>query len=124
MLASYLPQLFLILKRIEPIPPPSNIHLIDVAQTHLIFHWNQLTSDLQWAGSGSCSSFVYNIIASNCGSCPNSTSSSFTTCINMTINGSTCLFAVETKVCGNIVGHTNNTISVFLDGRYHYLPSL
>ena len=115
--SNYYIYLFVLYKKknyhVEPAPPPTEIHLIDITQTYLLFHWNQIS----WAGSGSCSSLIYNIIASNCGTCPNSTTSLFATCTNMTINGEICSFAVETEVCGNIIGQRNNSITVYLDGR-------
>ena len=42
---------------------------------------------------------MYNIHASNCGSCPPATNHTNVTCTDIPTNGSTCTLAVETVVC-------------------------
>ena len=42
---------------------------------------------------------MYNILASNCGSCPTTTNHTNVTCTDIPTNGSTCTLAVQTVVC-------------------------
>ena len=51
-----------------------------------------------------CPIIHYNILASNCGSCPTVTNYTTITCTDIPTNGRTCEFAVQTVVCGNITG--------------------
>ena len=70
------------------------------------FSWNNdpVTPD--------CPAVSYNILASNCGSCPTTTNHTNATCADVPINGSTCEFAVQTVVCGNTSGNYSDLISV------------
>ena len=110
----------------EPFPPPNDIHLSDIGPTHLTFSWNQsLLNYPPWRPlDGSCST-IYNVITSNCGICPNSTTLTSTTCTNITIDGRICSLAIQTVVCGNIVGHRSNSVMTPLKGIYvvHYMQA-
>ena len=55
---------------------------------------------------------TYNINASNCGACPNSTTSNAVTCSGIPVDGSTCTFSIETEACGNITGQGSNIVTV------------
>ena len=59
---------------------------------------------------------LYDILASNCGSCPNTTNHTSVTCTDIPINGSTCTLAIQTVVCTEdthcIMGNTSDSISV------------
>ena len=90
-----------------------NIHLIDINQEYLSFSWNisylpQIFSD----------TVVYNIIASNCGTCPNSTTSLSATCVDFIADGSVCSFALQTAICGNSNGPITDPIMILLKRIY------
>ena len=61
-----------------------------------------------------CPVLHYDILASNCGSCPTTTTNTTVTCTDVPTDGSVCTFAVQTVVCGNIYGTMNNTVQVHL----------
>ena len=72
-------------------------HYIDSsAQDSLVFSWNSSFSN--------CSAIHYNILASNCGSCPTTTNHTTATCTDVSTDGSVCNFTVQTIVCENSVG--------------------
>ena len=64
-----------------------------------------------------CPSAHYNILASNCGSCPTTTNYTTVTCSDVPTDGRMCTFAVQTMVRGNIVGNVSNSVSVLLRGN-------
>ena len=61
-----------------------------------------------------CSSLHYNILSSNCGSCPTTTTNTTVTCTDVLTDGGVCTFAVQTVVCGNILGNLSDTVQVHL----------
>ena len=90
----------------DPIPPDEvNVNLSDLGLRQLQFSWNPVVPD--------CPDIHYNILASNCGSCPTTTNHTNVTCIDkLTQRNSFCTFALQTVVCGDITGSLSNTISV------------
>lgn len=102
---------------IEPLPPPDHIYVGDITQTSLTFNWSRVQRNRS-PQDNCCSETVYNIIASNCGSCPNSTTSTTATCRNVTTDGSVCSFAVQTTLCGNIFGQRSNEVTVLLKCKF------
>ena len=73
----------------------------------------QLTA--RWSSvAANCPSLHYNILATNCGSCPTTTTNTTVTCTDVPTNGSMCTFAVQTVVCGDIVGNMSTQFSVSL----------
>ena len=74
----------------------------------LTFNWNQA------AISSGCSAIHYNINASNCGSCPTTTSHISVTCTDVPTDDGVCIFAVQVVVCGNILVNTSDTITIDL----------
>ena len=72
----------------------------------LTFSWSPVAPD--------CPAIHYNILASNCGSCPTTTNHTTVTCTDVPANDSVCTFAVQTVVCGNITGDTSGPISIIL----------
>ena len=84
--------------------PPETLYVsnADFVSRKLTFSW-----------STDCGAMVrYNILASNCGSCPTTTNHTNVTCTNVQTNGSLCMFAVQTVACGNITGQLSNMIEV------------
>ena len=68
------------------------------------FTWSPVAPD--------CPTVYYNILASNCGSCPTTTNHTTVTCTDVPTNGSTCTFAVQTVVCGNVFGNSSDSINI------------
>ena len=91
-----------------PFLPPNQLYIssADFSSRELTFGWSPVAPD--------CPAIHYKILASNCGSCPNTTNHTTVTCTDVPINGSTCTFAVQTLVCGNIAGNMSDTISIYL----------
>ena len=78
----------------------------DFVSRKLTFSWSIVSTD--------CVALIhYNIQASNCGSCPTITNHTNATCTEVPTNVTTCMFAIQTVVCGNITWSveiiTNNT---------------
>ena len=64
-----------------------------------------VTLTFYWTSSVlGCHDVTFNILASNCGSCPPSTKYTNTTCSDVPTDGSMCSFTVQTLVCGNVTG--------------------
>ena len=60
-----------------------------------------------------CPAIHYNILASNCGSCPTTINDTTVTCTDVPTTGSTsCNFAIQTVVCGNNTGNISDPIIV------------
>ena len=72
----------------------------------LTFSWSPVAPD--------CPAIHYNILASNCGSCPTTINHTTVTCADVPTNNSVCTFAVQTVVdlCGNITGNVSDPIRV------------
>ena len=88
------------------LPPPNKLYVstANFISRHLTFSWSPVAPD--------CSAIHYNILASNCGSCPTTTNHTEITCTNVPTDGSECTFAVQTVACGNITGNTSDPISI------------
>ena len=85
---------------------PNNILVsaVNFYSKALTFSWSPVTSD--------CPSLHYNILSSNCGSCPATTTHTTVTCTDVPTDGSVCTFAVQTVICGNIVGDSSDSVNV------------
>ena len=81
----------------------------DLNSRQLSFEWRAVAPN--------CPAITYNILASNCGSCPTTTNHTTVTCTDMPINGNSCTFALETVVCGHIIGNKSDTIQAALKGK-------
>ena len=93
----------------DPFPPPGevSINLTALGSRQFSVNWSPVAPD--------CPAIHYNILASNCGSCPTDTNHATVTCINVPTNQKTlCTFALRTVVCGYIAGILSNPISVSL----------
>ena len=55
---------------------------------------------------------TYNILPSNCGSCPTTTNHTTITCIDVPTDDGVCMFAVQTVVCERITGEFSPRVSV------------
>ena len=85
-------------------PNVVSVNQTDLVSKQLMFVWSPVAPD--------CPTVHYNILASNCGSCPTTTNHTTVTCTDVPTDGSTCIFAVQTAVCGNIVGELSDTIQL------------
>ena len=92
-------------------PPPTNIHLENINSSQITFAWDEVTIQ--------CSSLRYVITAINCGVCPNTTTDKNVTCTiqsDLSLRTSdTCLFAVQTQICGHLLGERSEYVAVHID---------
>ena len=90
------------------IAPPNDLRIshIDIGLIQLTFSWGPVAPD--------CPVVSYNILASNCGSCPTTTNHTTATCTDVPTDAKECTFAVQIVVCGNITGSKNNSISLLV----------
>ena len=93
------------LLQIGRLPPPNKLYLstANFVSRRLTFTWSPVAPD--------CPAIHYNILASNCGSCPTTTNHTTVTCTDVPINQSTCTFAVQTVLCGNLIGNLSDPIN-------------
>ena len=89
-----------------PLPPPDRLYIgsADFTLRELTFAWSQV-------GPG-CPATYYNILASNCGSCPTTTNHTNVTCTDVQTDGSACIFAVQTVTCETLAGNESNPVKV------------
>ena len=73
---------------------------VDTISKQIMFEWSTV------APYCDSPSLHYNILASNCGSCPTTTTNTTVTCTDVPTDGTTCTFAVQTVVCEETVGNT------------------
>ena len=84
---------------------------VDFVSKKLTFSWSMASSD--------CPAIHYNILASNCGSCPTTTNHTNVTCTDVPTNDSIiCIFAIQT-IHGNTVGNVSDPIRVNKDILFH-----
>ena len=95
-----------------PYPPPTNVHVEAIEMSRIVFAWNK-------ASSTQCSSIQYVITTVNCGVCPNTTTNTKITCVQFSISNHTCMFAVQTEICGHLMGPRGNYVIVNLFGEYN-----
>ena len=71
-----------------------------------------VSGKLTFSWSTVCPAIRYNILASNCGSCPTTTNYTNVTCTDIPTNNSVCIFTIQTVVCGNISGQMSYPVMV------------
>ena len=91
-------------------PPPDNVHLGSVTSRALTFNWNSVNT--------SCHAFAYSIASTNCGVCPINTTDTSVTCVNVSADGSVCMFQVQTTVCNNNHGPLSTSVPITLKGEF------
>ena len=67
--------------------------------------------------NSSCHALTYSIASSNCGVCPSTIIDTSVTYFNVPVDGSVCLFQVQTTVCNNNHGPLSTSVSVRLTGE-------
>ena len=73
----------------------------------LVFDWSDPVAP-------DCSAIHYNVLSSDCGSCPTTTNHTTVTCTDVPTKDSTCTFAVWRVICGNNTEKTNNTVHIVI----------
>ena len=90
------------------------IHIAEnIGSRQLTARWSSVAANR----TSDCLTLHYNILATNCGSCPTTTTNTTVTCTDVPTDGSMCTFAVQTVVCGDIVGNMSTPFSVSLSLR-------
>ena len=97
----------------DPFPPPINVELQSVNRSMLTFTWDPVAP--------SCPAIHYVINATNCGTCPTATNSTFITCTNPHLEA-VCNLDVQSVVCDSLVGRTAGSIQVMIRGNlcFHF----
>ena len=88
-------------------PPPEKLYTsaIDIGSRKLSFTWSPVAPD--------CPAIHYNILASNCGSCPAITKPHTTvTCMDVPVNNDLCTFAAQTVTCENLTGNASQLLTI------------
>ena len=95
-----------ILYTIAPYPPPDNIRLTDVREGSLSFSWDSLGPN--------CDLAIYYVM-SDCGGCPDNTSSTTVNCIDLQLSTVTreCTFRIHAELCGS-TGNQSSPLTVML----------
>ena len=87
-------------------PPPNEVKISTVHKSirEVTFSWSPVTYK--------CPIISYNILSSNCGSCPTTTNHTNVTCTDVRTVTTTCQFAVQSVVCGHIAGNTSDPVDI------------
>ena len=106
---------YIINNNIVPYPPPSNVHCEGIERNQVVFAWDEIFGT-------QCSSIQYIISAINCGACPNSTKDTNIVCVYIESDVSidtnhTCMFAVQTEICGYLQGERSEHVTVHIDSE-------
>ena len=70
-----------------------------------------------------CPYIQYIITSTNCGVCPNVTNDTSVSCLRFNITtyeNHTCMFAVQTEVCGSLIGNRSDNVILNLNGNGEY----
>ena len=86
----------------------------DLDSRTISFTWNPFNISM-------CPAIPYNILTSNCGSCPTTTNHTAVTCTEVPIDATYCSFALIPTICGGISPNLNVLLNVQLKGIPHYL---
>ena len=92
--------------------PPDDVHVSDINPNHFTIKWSPPASD--------CPIVAYNIASSNCGVCPNITTTNMSiTCTNLMVEGQVCSIVVQAMVCENSSEHSGAAnLTMVLKGNY------
>ena len=94
------------------LPPPNKLYVstANFVSRRLTFTWSPVAPD--------CPALHYNILASNCGSCPTTTNHTNVTCTDVPTDNTVCTFAIQPVMCGSLVGNRSDPISITLQDGY------
>ena len=98
-----------------PNPSPNNVRIESNDPYQITFAWDEDSEAVQ------CSSLQYIITAINCGVCPNIIADKSVTCSDAQSQrtNNTCLFAVQTEICGHLWGNRSEYVTVHIDTSTH-----
>ena len=85
--------------------PPNDVHTESIYSNQLVFSWSPVTAQ--------CPHIQYVITSVNCGICSSITNHTFVTCsdFSVSVHGTLrCMFAIQTDVCGSILGEMSDLI--------------
>ena len=93
--------------------PPISLYIIqiDLREKEVTFNWDPVAPI-------DCPGIHYNILASNCGSCPTNTAHTTVTCTDVPMDGSLCIFALQTAVYRYSIGNISKSIEIQLKGDH------
>ena len=94
---------------VSPLSPTTSMVVSSTEQ--LTFSWTRAFTD--------CSSVHYNILASNCGSCPTTINHTNVTCTDAPTNGGVCIFAIQTVICGGVLEIQTSLIIIISELQWH-----
>ena len=86
----------------------------DLDSKTISFTWNPFNISM-------CPVIPYNILASNCGSCPTTTNDTNATCTDVPADATYCSFALIPTICGGISPNLSILLDVHLKCISHYL---
>ena len=95
----------------EAFAPLSDVHIESIDSNQLVFTWSSVNLK--------CPYIQYVITSINCGACPNITNITSVSClpsINILceLENHTCMFAVQTEVCGSILQNSSDYVIINL----------
>ena len=92
--------------------PPDGIHISDINSHQFTIEWDPAANN--------CPPVSYDIAATNCGVCPNTTSHTSVRCTNLTIDGRVCIMVIQTKACRMNSEHHSGAanLTIVLSGNY------
>ena len=91
--------------------PPEDVHVSAVNPNQLTVDWSPQESN------NYCPVMTYNIATSDCGICPNATTSTSIRCTNLVIDGQTCSIIIQMKACERSFELSSNaTLTIVLKG--------
>ena len=97
----------------ESTEPLENVHVSDINQLMLTIDWSPPRSN-------GPVSVTYNIAATDCGTCPNATTSTSIKCTNLTVDGQACSIVIQTIACGSGSEYCNShgatSLTIILKG--------
>ena len=106
--------LFVTYNNIDPLPAPDDLQLTQVKPNELTFSWSSVEPN--------CSTLQYEL-QSNCGTCTNNPNNLLPSAVCLfelsAISNGICNFAVQSAICGNLVGLLSSSILVTLRGRQY-----
>ena len=93
----------------------NDVRVAAIDASNLTFVWNDNIEE----SNDFSDAIVYNINASNCGVCPNRTTTRSATCIHFVANGRICSITLQAVACGNILGPTTDPLLIVIPGSYN-----
>ena len=98
----------------EAFAPLSDVHIESIDSNRLVFTWSSVNLK--------CLYIQYIITSTNCGACPKVTNTTSVSCLPSTnilceLENCTCMFAVQTEICGSILQNSSDYVILNLYGK-------